>query len=839
MKANSFVPAIVAVAVLAGCDSGGSGVQVFDSRPEASRPASSEQVDVFRDNIAAARATPQSLPVGTDNLFTNGGFESGLNYWTACAVGSIAESTDAYRGDAAMQLNAGNCAYRTVAVEPGESYALSCFLKLTTKRAWTGMGMVFADESYRALNHAPVAVATSGSYMRLDTRGTAPADASSLNMWVHSDHGAVVDSCSLTLLGNQSPRPAPTAQNLISNGSFLETDDLGGAADWTAGCHGTVINDGSGLFLSDGACVDQALSAETIGAIENRAVNYSCLIAEVEGYSDLSVFLDGELQGFQRINASHKNQRVELAVDALQPENGFVSLYSEGHLRVENCQLVLDGVAVTDTPEDTTEDTNTGAVPETGVDPVTDTTPDTNGEAAADADADNGTDTSTDTTPATATDTGTGTDTDAAPVVQGSARYRITFNATWSSATHPVNYPPPAHFSGLVGAVHNSDVAFWGPGQQATDGIQLMAETGNGSVLLSEVADAISNGSAAAQIAGGGVDPSPGTVSVEFEVTTEHPLLTVTSMVAPSPDWFVGVHGLSLFDGTNFVDNVVRDLAVYDAGTDSGVTFTSADTATLPQAPISLLTSAATDTDLQNGLPSIGQFVIEKLSDTISGSETTDNTSTTDASADNVPVDAPVETSARYRLTFDATWSAATHPVNYPPPAHFSGLVGAVHSNEVDFWAPGQQATAGIQLMAETGNGSVLLQEVAAAVSNGSAAAEIAGGGVDDTPGSVSVEFEVTVEHPLVTVTSMVAPSPDWFVGVHGLSLFDGTGFVDTLVHDLRVYDSGTDSGVIFTSADQVTQPQVPISLLNSAAGDTDFTNGQPFVGRFIFEKLP
>ena len=35
-----------------------------------------------------------------------------------------------------------------------------------------------------------------------------------------------------------------------------------------------------------------------------------------------------------------------------------------------------------------------------------------------------------------------------------------------------------------------------------------------------------------------------------------------------------------------------------------------------------------------------------------------------------------IETSARYRLTFSASWSVHTHPTNFPASAHFSGLVG-------------------------------------------------------------------------------------------------------------------------------------------------------------------
>ena len=41
----------------------------------------------------------------------------------------------------------------------------------------------------------------------------------------------------------------------------------------------------------------------------------------------------------------------------------------------------------------------------------------------------------------------------------GDARYRVTFQATWSAETHPTNFPANPHFSGLVGATHNENTA--------------------------------------------------------------------------------------------------------------------------------------------------------------------------------------------------------------------------------------------------------------------------------------------------------------------------------------------------------------------------------------------
>lgn len=38
--------------------------------------------------------------------------------------------------------------------------------------------------------------------------------------------------------------------------------------------------------------------------------------------------------------------------------------------------------------------------------------------------------------------------------------YEVTFEGTWSAATHQP-FPPGPHFSGLIGATHNADGVFW------------------------------------------------------------------------------------------------------------------------------------------------------------------------------------------------------------------------------------------------------------------------------------------------------------------------------------------------------------------------------------------
>lgn len=168
-----------------------------------------------------------------------------------------------------------------------------------------------------------------------------------------------------------------------------------------------------------------------------------------------------------------------------------------------------------------------------------------------------------------------------------SAMYEVTFHATWTEDTHPTEYPGSAHFSSLIGGTHHNGIHFWELGGIATSGIESMAESGATSLLRGEVNDAIAAGLAGEVISGSGVGRPPAETSTTFTVTQTHPLATIVSMIAPSPDWFVGVDGIDLFANGEWADEIVVDLYPYDAGTDSGTTYTSSNNDTNPQEPIS------------------------------------------------------------------------------------------------------------------------------------------------------------------------------------------------------------------------------------------------------------
>ena len=196
------------------------------------------------------------------------------------------------------------------------------------------------------------------------------------------------------------------------------------------------------------------------------------------------------------------------------------------------------------------------------------------------------------------------------------------------------------------------------------------------------------------------------------------------------------------------------------------------------------------------------------------------------------------ETTARYKVTFQSIWDSETHPTNFPSDPHFSGLVGATHNSDGLLWKSGETASPGIEEMAETGRKNILLQEVSGLIDKGTAQSALSGGNIAFSPGEVSLEFEISQSHPLVTLVSMLAPSPDWFVGVSALTLFENGDWVARKDINLALYDAGTDDGLRFNSANANSNPAQGIQRLTSDSKDTDFVNGRDYIGQFIFEKI-
>jgi len=137
--------------------------------------------------------------------------------------------------------------------------------------------------------------------------------------------------------------------------------------------------------------------------------------------------------------------------------------------------------------------------------------------------------------------------------------------------------------------------------------------------------------------------------------------------------------------------------------------------------------------------------------------------------------------------------------------------------------------------MAELGRVTPLDLEVQAAIAAGTAEHLLRGEGIARSPGRPAW-CSRSGDRPLVTLVSMIAPSPDWFVGVHDLSLLDGGDWVAERAVTLLPYDAGTDHGRSYTSPDLDARPRDPVRSID----------GFPFafegrvapVGAFTFRRV-
>lgn len=192
---------------------------------------------------------------------------------------------------------------------------------------------------------------------------------------------------------------------------------------------------------------------------------------------------------------------------------------------------------------------------------------------------------------------------------------------------------------------------------------------------------------------------------------------------------------------------------------------------------------------------------------------------------------------ASYQLVFNSIWSTKTHPKNFPYSAHFSPLIGLTHKKDFHLWQLGGMASNGVKQTAEDGNNTKIKGAIQYAIQQQYGQYLIQASGID-SPDSVKLTFDVTINYHHLSLISMLAPSADWFVGIDAHPLYDTkTGWIQSKKIDLIVYDASTKKdNIVFSYYTQPQQPKKTIALASHI--DSDFKNGQPIVGQFILRRL-
>lgn len=198
------------------------------------------------------------------------------------------------------------------------------------------------------------------------------------------------------------------------------------------------------------------------------------------------------------------------------------------------------------------------------------------------------------------------------PATESTSRYTVTFNSIWSSTSHPYLYPMgSSHFSRLIGLTHNATTSIWRTNMIASEGIEDMAETGGTSILSREIQALIDNEQADQLLLGSGIGSSPGSTEFTFDIHQSYPYVSLVSMIAPSPDWFIGVSAINMIQNGEWVDEITIPLFAYDAGTDSGTNYISGNDDTNPAQPISRLNELPFTVD-EEARP-LGSFTFKKV----------------------------------------------------------------------------------------------------------------------------------------------------------------------------------------------------------------------------------
>uniref|UniRef100_A0A0K8STY7 Spondin-1 n=1 Tax=Lygus hesperus TaxID=30085 RepID=A0A0K8STY7_LYGHE len=175
------------------------------------------------------------------------------------------------------------------------------------------------------------------------------------------------------------------------------------------------------------------------------------------------------------------------------------------------------------------------------------------------------------------------------------AKYEVSFEGLWSRHTHPKDFPESSttRFSDVIGASHTVDYRFWEYGGRSSEGLKQVAELGSTRRLETELKLKSQHIRTIIKARGISYPNVTSKTFAVFRVDNKHHLISLVSMIDPSPDWIVGVSGLELcLSNCSWLDTKTLNLYPWDAGTDSGVTYTALDSPTDPQDHIRRITNS-------------------------------------------------------------------------------------------------------------------------------------------------------------------------------------------------------------------------------------------------------
>ncbi len=322
-------------------------------------------------------------------------------------------------------------------------------------------------------------------------------------------------------------------------------------------------------------------------------------------------------------------------------------------------------------------------------------------------------------------------------------------------------------------ALHNEEWSLFQNGEAASAGLEGLAEDGGPGGLVGEHDGVEGTGMVGAQPITDqrpGDDPGPAfsgeSYSIEVPLMPTYPKLTIACMVVESNDAFLafGSEGISLFNSEGeprsqemIEADIQRELAVWDAGTE-----------------INQVPGVGMDQPIRQSGPDTG------AADPIVGVRLYQD-ATNDLAGDM----AGGFTSLMITPNEDGSFEVRLR--NQSDQSAYSGLLTpalwAVHSSDVSLFQVGEDASEGLEKLAEDGDSSMMLNSLQS--NDGVATAGVANmPSGQDGPGPLTSGSEYvftvmpTAEAPYLSIATMVVPSNDTFLafGSEGLKLLDDQG---------------------------------------------------------------
>jgi len=374
----------------------------------------------------------------------------------------------------------------------------------------------------------------------------------------------------------------------------------------------------------------------------------------------------------------------------------------------------------------------------------------------------------------------------AKPVMAEKGCYSVSQSSEYWVSNYGTALPTDPHYSGMVLTMHTDQYTMSAVNKAATAGVQSISETGKSTTLQAEItASSAAMGSTKVPPTNlTGQATKLGFADFMMEADSNFPHVSLITMIAPSPDWFAFGSAM-LFENGAFQTKAV-DLYAYDAGTDSGTMYTSANNETSPKGVI---------TELMSGVTGANAGVRKMMTMTFTPK-------------------------CCYTVTQDSEKWVEMYNTSLPADPHYSGMMVATHTSGYSMSAVGAMASAGLQMLAETGKSDTLITEVMGSASTSQMCPVMAGCPVPPTKltgqatklGFADFRMAATKSNPHVSVATMIAPSPDWYA--FGSTMLVETDQFMTTTVSLYAYDAGTDSGTDYTSSDLPTNPQESISDL-------------------------